>query len=108
MKIKKQSILTWNEAPDIITPEDLSKITGLGLQACRKLFDTPSFPSISKKIVGNISKADKAAVRLYLQGFDIKSKDKNALLMLIYQELQKINKLNSKEITEDDYEMDEY
>lgn len=67
MRVKKQSTMSWAEAPDIITPEDLTKITGLGIQTCRQLFDNPDFPAISKRIIGNVGKADKEAVRLYLQ-----------------------------------------
>lgn len=48
MRIKKDCKMTWKEAPDIIFPEDLSSITGIGIQSCRKLFDSPDFPSITK------------------------------------------------------------
>lgn len=48
MRIKKESRMSWKEAPDIISPEDLSNITGIGIQSCRKLFDSPDFPSINK------------------------------------------------------------
>lgn len=106
MKKKKEELMNWDEAPDIITPHDLSKITGIGIQSCRKIFDDSKFPLISKKLIGNQYVADKEAVRLYLQGFDIKSKDKSALLMLIYQELQTINK-NYNIKNEENLESDE-
>ena len=51
MRIKKESRMSWQEAPDIISPEDLSNITGIGIQSCRKLFDSPDFPSINKSII---------------------------------------------------------
>ncbi len=31
MRIKKESRMSWQEAPDIISPEDLSNITGIGI-----------------------------------------------------------------------------
>lgn len=101
MKKKKGKLMHWNEAPDIISPFDLSKITGLGIQTCRKMFDSHNFPAISKKLVGNQGLADKEAVRLYLQGFNITGKDKNGLLVLIYQELKKINKKRDEQDDEE-------
>lgn len=101
MRVKRQSTMRWEEAPDIISPEDLQKITGLGLQACRQLFDSPNFPAIPKKIIGNVSKADKEAVRMFLQGFNLKNNSKDVLLMMIYNELKKINKTNLEENDEE-------
>lgn len=86
MRIKRESRMSWQEAPDIISPEDLSNITGIGIQ-----FDSPDFPSINKSIIGNTGKADKEAVRLYLQGIKFKNNDKNVLLAMIYKELRQIN-----------------
>lgn len=94
MRIKKESKMSWKEAPDIISPEDLSNITGIGIQSCRKLFDSPDIPSINKSIIGNTGKADKEAVRLYLQGIKFKNNDKNVLLVMIYKELRKMNLYN--------------
>ncbi len=94
MRIKKESRMSWKEAPDIISPEDLSNITGIGIQSCRKLFDSPDFPSINKSIIGNTGKADKETVRLYLQGIKFKNNDKNVLLVIIYKELRKMNLYN--------------
>lgn len=68
MRIKKDCKMTWKEAPDIISPKDLSSITGIEIQSCRKLFDSPDFPPINKNIIGNTGKSDKETVRLYLQG----------------------------------------
>lgn len=68
MKVKQLTTMSWQEAPDIITPEDLSKILGCGIATARNKFDEANFPSI--KGMGNLKKADKEAVRLYLQGKD--------------------------------------
>lgn len=102
MKVKIMPTMSWEEAPDTITPLDLSKILGIGVASSRKLFDSPDFPAISKKIVGNIGKADKEAVRLYLQGFNVKNNDKNALLMMIYQELKRSNNKHNLEFDNDE------
>lgn len=102
MRIKKQSTLKWDNAPDVITPDDLVKITGLGIQTCRRLFDTPGFPAFPKELIGNVGKADKEAVRLYLQGFNVKNNDKNTLLMLIYKELHNLNTRDSEKNQKND------
>ena len=66
MKVKQISTMSWEESPDIITPEDLSKILGCGISTARNKFDEVNFQII--KGMGNLRKADKEAVRLYLQG----------------------------------------
>lgn len=66
MKTKQTPTLSWQEAPDIISPEDLSKILGCGIATARNKFDETNFPII--KGLGNLKKADKEAVRLYIQG----------------------------------------
>lgn len=102
MREKTKSTMTWEEAPDIITPKDLSKILGIGIEGARKIFDKNDFPKISKKDIGNIGKADKEAVRLYLQGIKVTTNGKDALLSMIYFELKK---LNSKIPIEDEIEI---
>lgn len=98
MKTKKISTMTWDEAPDTITPEDLSKILGIGIIGARNLFDKTDFPKISKGDIGNVGKADKEAVRLYIQGFRIKENSRNAMEYMILLELKRLNKLiESKE-----------
>lgn len=92
MRTKKIPTMSWAEAPDIITPEDLAKILGIGIENARKIFDEPNFPKISKNIIGNIGKADKEAARLYIQGIKInKSNNKESLLYMIYLEIKKNN-----------------
>lgn len=91
MKIVLKPTMTWEEAPDTITPEDLSKILGIGIISARNIFDQKDFPKISKLDIGNQGKADKEAARLYIQGFRMSSKSENSLLSLIYIELKKLN-----------------
>ena len=38
--------MNWEDAPDTIMPDDLSKILGIGLESSRDLFDKPDFPSL--------------------------------------------------------------
>lgn len=68
MKVKHLPTMSWKEAPDIITPEDLSQILGCGIATARNKFDETNFPII--KNMGSLKKADKEAVKLYLQGKD--------------------------------------
>lgn len=68
MRVKQSPTMSWQEAPDIISPEDLSKILGCGIATARSKFDETNFPII--KNMGNLRKADKEAVKLYLQGKD--------------------------------------
>ena len=52
------------------------------------------FLLLINSIIGNTGKADKEAVRLYLQGIKFKNNDKNVLLVMIYKELRKLNLYN--------------
>lgn len=98
MKKDTRPTMTWQEAPDTITPEDLSKILGIGIISARNIFDRKDFPKISKLDIGNQGKADKEAARLYLQGFRINDKSSDSLLNLIYIELKKLNeKISSQD-----------
>ena len=92
MKNSLKSTMTWKEAPDTITPEDLSKILGIGIISARNLFNKKDFPRISKSAIGNQGRADKEAVRLYLQGIRVREQPQASLLNLIYIELKKLNK----------------
>ena len=94
MRGENKPTLTWEEAPDTITPKELSMILGIGIVSARNIFDKPDFPKISKADIGNIGKADKEAARLYIQGIKIKSNSKEALLSMIYFELRKITTNN--------------
>lgn len=66
MRFRQTSTMSWQEAPDIIIPEDLAKILGCGIATARNKFNETNFPII--KGLGNLKKADKEAVRLYIQG----------------------------------------
>ena len=90
MKKTTKPTLTWKDAPDTITPDDLAKILGIGILSARNLFDRKDFPKVSKYDIGNQGKADKEAARMYLQGFRINEKSET-LLNLIYLELKKLN-----------------
>ncbi len=83
--------MTWDEAPDTISPKELSKILGIGIVSARNIFDKPDFPKIPKSDIGNIGRADKEAARLYIQGIKIKSNPKESILSMIYFELRRIN-----------------
>ncbi len=91
MRVETTPTMKWEDAPDTIMPEDLSKILGIGLQSARNIFDKPDFPKIAKNDIGNQGKADKEAARLYIQGFRITNNSKDALLSMIYFELKKLN-----------------
>ena len=91
MRVSTEPRMKWEEAPDTITPKDLSAILGIGVESARTLFDKNDFPKISKKDIGNTGKADKEAVRLYIQGINLKTNSKEALLGMIYFELKKLN-----------------
>lgn len=96
--------MTWEEAPDTITPKELAKILGIGIVSARNLFDNPDFPKISKSDIGNIGKADKEAARLYIQGVKIKNNTKEALLSMIYFEIKKISSPQKINIDKELYE----
>ena len=98
MNKNTKSTMKWEEAPDTISPLELSKILGIGIVAARNIFDQPDFPKISKSVIGNIGKADKEAARLYIQGFKIKEKSKEALDFLMLQELKKITNMTESNI----------
>jgi len=96
MRVDTNPTMRWEDAPDTITPKDLSKILGIGVESARKIFRDKDFPNLSEKIIGNIGKADKDVARLYIQGIKIKNSSKDDILKLIYMELKNINlKLNS-------------
>lgn len=98
MRGESKSTMKWENAPDTITPKDLSAILGIGIEGARAIFDKEDFPKISKKDIGNIGKADKEAARLYIQGVKIKANRKETLLSMIYFELKKLNsKINTEE-----------
>lgn len=91
MRVESKPTMTWEEAPDTISPKDLSQILGIGIEGARKIFDKPDFPKLSKRDIGNIGKADKQAARLYVQGIKFSNNGKEALLTMIYFELKKLN-----------------
>lgn len=88
-KNKVKSTMTWKDAPDIIGIEEIMKILGIGEPAARELFETKNFPKIEG--IGNTRKAEKEAVKLFLQGFKIKENSKISLDYMILLELKKLN-----------------
>lgn len=87
LNVKHEITLTWDEAPDTITPEIYAKIRGHSPQWARDRFNEKDFPRLEsgKQI------ADKTAVRLYDMGINIKQNPKAGVEYLILLELKKIN-----------------
>lgn len=95
MKKKIEPSMTWEEAPDTIGPDELAKILGVGEPSARAKFDEKGFPRIQG--LGNLRKADKHAARLYLQGINIKTNQREAVMGLLLFEVKKLNtNLNEK------------
>ncbi len=91
MRVENKPTMTWEEAPDTISPKELSQILGIGIISARNLFDKPDFPKIPKSDIGNIGKADKEVARLYIQGVKLKESNKTVVEYMILQELKKLN-----------------
>lgn len=88
MNVKKEVTMTWDEAPDTITPDIYAKIRGHSPQWARDRFNEKNFP----KIESGKQIADKTAVMLYDIGINIKTQTKQGIEFLILLELQKLNK----------------
>ena len=82
--------MSWDEVPDVMSPLDLAKILRIGEAAARNKFKEKGFPIIEN--LGVTPRAEKEAVKLYLQGIKIKENSKEGLLYMILQELRKQNK----------------
>lgn len=93
MNVKKEITLSWEEAPDTITPEVYSEIRGIGVKNARNIFKRKDFPRIES--AGNKQLADKTAVRLYDMGISTKTNAKQGIEYLILIELQKLTKERS-------------
>lgn len=89
MNVKKEITMTWEEAPDTITPETYAQIRGISPQKARDFFDTKGFPKLES--TGNKKLADKTAVRLYDMGINPKTNAKTSIEFLMLLELQKLN-----------------
>ena len=89
MKKKIQPTMTWDEAPDTITPIELAKILGIGEPGARNKFNEKGFPRIEG--LGSNRKADKQAARLYLQCVNIKTNQKDAIISLLLFEIKSLN-----------------
>lgn len=92
MKVKIKPTMSWEEAPDVIGLEELTKIMGVGERQASKIFNQKDFPKIPN--VG--LKVDKEAARLYLQGFKVKENQKNAMEYMILLELRQIKQIFKK------------
>lgn len=88
MNVKKEITMTWDEAPDTITPDIYAKIRGHSPQWARDRFNEKNFP----KIESGKQIADKTAVMLYDIGINIKTQTKQGIEFLMLLELQKLNK----------------
>ena len=93
--------MTWDDAPDTITPTIYAKIRGIGEDRARDKFKEKNFPLIpGGKII-----ADKEAVKLYDMGIVPKVQTKESISFLVLLELKKLNaKLNKEkgEITNEE------
>lgn len=89
MKKKKQSTMTWENAPDTIGVEELMDILGVGKNYASDMFKSKGFPRIQG--IGTSLKADKEAVRLFIQGFKVKENPKSTMEYMILLELKKLN-----------------
>lgn len=63
MAKKIEPTMKWEDAPDTVTPEIVSKILGKHVITVRKYFNAPGFPLIQNEFI-----ADKEAARLWFQG----------------------------------------
>lgn len=86
--------MTWEEAPQGIRPEHLSRILGIGANAARDIFKIKGFPIIPGTEAEPV--ADKMAARMFLLGINIKNQTKESLLYLIYLEMQELVGNNKK------------
>lgn len=89
MNVKKEITMTWEEAPDTISPEIYARIRGIGTQTARDIFNSKGFPRIDG--AGTKQIADKIAVRLYDMGLNPKENPKQSIEYLILLELKRIN-----------------
>ena len=87
MNVKKEITMTFEEAPDTITPEIYAKIRGHSTQWARDKFNQKDFPTIE----GGKQIADKTAVKLYDMGINPKTNPKQSIEFLILLELKKLN-----------------
>ena len=94
MKVKRESSMSWEEAPNAISPIHLSKILGIGIMSAREIFKNKDFPIIAGTELEPL--AEKEAAKLYLQGIHLKNQPKDALLYLILQELKQLNRREEK------------
>lgn len=80
--------MTWENAPETITPIHLAKIIGVGETTARNIFNRKDFPRI--KGTGVKQLADKQMAHLWVKGINTSS-DNNTLLISILDILEKIN-----------------
>lgn len=91
--------MNWNDAPDTVDPEIVSKILGCSKKTAEKYFNEDDFPILDK--IG--LRADKEAARMYFQGFRVKKNQKLCVEQMILIELQKINKRKEVQVNERTY-----
>lgn len=87
MNNKITPTMTWEEAPETLTPEIYAKIRGIAPNKAREKFKEKGFPLVS----GGKQIADKTAVRLYDMGINPKIQTKESISFLILSELKNIN-----------------
>lgn len=97
MNIKKEAVMTWEEAPDVLTLEEYAKVSRIGKKLAEANFKKNDFPLIpgteNKQVV------DKISARLYNMGISTKSMPKQSLDFLILMELKQINEAINNTLT---------
>ena len=88
--------LTWEEAPDTVDPEIVSKILGCCQKKAEQYFKEKDFPVLEK--IG--LKADKEAARMYFQGFRVKQNQKLCIEQMMLIELRKMNRKEEVKVNE--------
>ena len=91
--------LSWNDAPDILTPKHLSQLLGVGIKKANEIFNSREFPLLSE----NVTKrgAYKYSVAKFL-GIEIeKETSKNEDMVKILQQI--LDTLNQKMISRGEF-----
>ncbi len=73
--------MKWEDAPDILTPVDLSQILGVGKTVSESMYHQKTFPKIqgTSKLI-----ADKEAVRYWCMGIDVETAIVKKIIEQIY------------------------
>lgn len=98
--------LTWEEAPDMITPKYLSKILGVCYKEAMRLFRTKDFPVLSdvtdKKIAYKYDVAEFLGVSIRNSGIKLNGSNEGMVEILkdILAELKRKNEIKANLISQ--------